>query len=162
MRGERHPRYYRKHSIQIGEWRREWSELITDKKTIRELRRSGEAITRSYKTRIRSSPINRLFGALIRHFASDLPAGDVRPYGISIQDWEYNLRKAERILKRKSPGPWTALEVYYALGSGAGLCGDCRTVLIRGFRINGQTTTRAKEFCNKACQMKAKRRKDDV
>jgi hypothetical protein len=159
VRGERQPRYYRKHSIQIGEWRREWSELIIDKKIIRELRRNAMPMVRLKKTPIRSSPVNRLFGALIRHFASDLPAGDVRPYDVTVHDWEYNLRKAERLLKRKSPGPWTALEVYYALGRGAGLCRACRTFLIRGFRINGGRITRAKEFCDDSCKMRAARRK---
>jgi hypothetical protein len=159
VRGERHPRYYRKNSIQIGEWRRDWSELITDKRIIRGLRRNAVPMVRLKKTPILSSPVNRLFGALIRHFASDLPAGDVRPYDVTVHDWEYNLRKAERLLKRKSPGPWTALEVYYALGRGAGLCRACRTFLIRGFRINGGRITRAKEFCDDSCKMRAARRK---
>ena len=48
VRGERRPRYYRKQSIQIGEWRREWSELITDKKVIRELRRVSTPGLRRY------------------------------------------------------------------------------------------------------------------
>jgi hypothetical protein len=159
VRGERQLRYYRKHSVRIGEWRRDWSELIIDKKIIRELRRKGAPMIRSEKTPIPSSPVNRLFGALIKHFASDLPAGDVRPYDVTVHDWEYNLRKAERLLKRKSPGPWTALEVYYALGRGARLCRACRTFLIRGFRINGGRITRAKEFCDDSCKMRAARRK---
>jgi hypothetical protein len=159
VRGERRPRYYRKQSIQIGEWRREWSELITDKKVIRELRRTSAPMIRLKKTPVPSSPVNRLFGALIRHFASDLPAGDVRPYDITVRDWEYNLRKAERILKRKSAGPWTALEVYRTLGRGAGLCRGCRTFLIRGFRINGRRNTKAKEFCDSACKMRTERTK---
>jgi hypothetical protein len=160
VRGERRPRYYRKHSIQIGEWRREWSELITDRKVIREIRRKAAPMIESKKTPVLSSPVNGLFGALIRHFATDLPAKDGRPYDVSLLDWEYNLRRAERLLNRKSAGPWTALEVYYALGRGAGLCRTCRTFLIRGFKINGSRITRAKEFCNRACQMKAERRKD--
>jgi hypothetical protein len=112
------------------------------------------------KTPIPSSPVNRTFEALIEHFGSDRPAGDVRPYDVTMYDWEYNLRWAERLLKRKSAGPWTALEVYRILARGAGLCGTCRTLLIRGFKINGSRITRTKTFCNRACQMKAERRKD--
>jgi hypothetical protein len=160
VRGERKLRYYRIRSIKIGEWKRDWTELITDKKVIRELRRKTAPMIRLKKTPIPSSPVNRLFGALIRHFASDLPAGDVRPYDITVHDWEYNLRWAERLLKRKSAGPWTALEVHRILTRGAGLCDTCHTLLIRGFKINGSRITRAKEFCDKACQMRAERRKD--
>ena len=127
---------------------------------IRQLRRSAAPMIGLKKTPIRSSPVNRLFGALIRYYASDLPGGDVRPYGISASDWEYNLRWAEHLLKQKSAGPWTALEVYRILGRGARPCRGCRTFLIRGFKINGSRITRAKKCCNKACQMRAERRKD--
>jgi hypothetical protein len=135
-------------------------DLITDEKIIRELRRKGEAMIRSERTPILSSPVNRLFGELIRHFASDLPAWQRLPRDVTPSDWEYNLRKAERLLKRKSSGPWTALEVYRTLGRGARLCRACRTFLIRGFRIEGRKITRAKEFCDKACKMRAGRRKN--
>jgi hypothetical protein len=37
VRGERQPRYYRKHCIRFGEWKREWFELVFDKDEIREL-----------------------------------------------------------------------------------------------------------------------------
>jgi hypothetical protein len=97
--------------------------------------------------------------ALIKHFASDLPAGDVRPNDIGVSDWEYNLRRAERLLERTGAGPWTASEVYRILGRGARLCRACRTFLIRGFRINGSRITRARDFCDDACKMKAERRK---
>jgi hypothetical protein len=159
VRGERRPRYYRRHSIQIGEWKRDWSELITDKKLIREIRRQRAAIVESEKIPIPSSPVNRLFAALIRHFASDLPGGNVRPYDANVHDWEYNLRMAERLLRQKSTGLWTALEVYRTLGRGAHLCQACRTFLIRGFRIHGRRITKAREFCDDACKMRAERRK---
>jgi len=45
------------------------TELITDKKIIRELRRKAAPMVRLKKTPILSSPVNRLFGALIRYFA---------------------------------------------------------------------------------------------
>jgi hypothetical protein len=157
VRGERKPRYYHIRSIQIGEWRRVWSELITEKKLIRELRRQQLNMIRSEKVPVPSSAVNRLFGALIRYYASDLAGGDVRPYGMSACDWEYNLRWAERLLKRKSPGPWTALEVYHTLVRGARLCRGCRTFLIRGFRIHGSKITRAREYCDDACKMRAAR-----
>ena len=47
IRGERGLRYYRMHSVQFGEWRREWSELITDGKIIRELRQQRVPFIRS-------------------------------------------------------------------------------------------------------------------
>ena len=160
VRGERQPRYYRQHSVSFGEWKREWSELITDKEVIQELLRQQVPMSRSYKTPIRSSSVNQLFGALIQQFANDLPKDDLRlPKEVSTEDWEFNLRRARRILERKYAGPWMALEVYRALGRGARLCGACRTFLIRGFRINGRRITRAREFCDDACKMKAERRK---
>ena len=160
VRGERQPRYYRKHSVRFGEWQRDWSELITDKKVIHELLRQQVPMSQAYKTPIRSSSVNQLFGALIQQFASDLPKHDLRlPKEVSAKDWEFNLRRARRILERKDAGPWTALKVYRALGRGARLCGSCRTFLIRGFRINDRRITRAREFCDDACKMRAKRRK---
>ena len=59
-----------------------------------------------------------------------------------------------------STGPWTAAEVAKKLVRGVRLCGACRTFLIRGFRINGRQITRAREFCDDACKMKAERRKN--
>jgi len=160
IRGERKPRYYRRHSICFGEWKREWSELITDKKLIRELHRKRVLMTRSKKTPILSSRVNWLFGELIRVFANEVPQPEhVPPEGINAADWEYNVRRAWLILERKHAGPWTALEVYRALGRGARQCAACRTLLIRGFRINGSRITRARQFCDDACKMKTERRK---
>jgi hypothetical protein len=160
IRGERQPHYWRRHCVRFGQWKREWSELITDRDVIRQLRQQAVPMIRSEKTPVRSSPINGLFGALIRQFGSDLPKNDIRlPKEVSADDWEFNLRRARRILERKHAEPWTTLEVYYALGRGARVCGACRTFLIRGFRINGRRITRARQFCDEACKMKAERRK---
>jgi len=160
IRGERQLRYYRNHSVRFGEWNRKWSELITDKKVIRELDRERVPMTRFNKTPILSSRVNWLFGELIRVFANQVPEPErVPPEGISAADWEYNVRRARHILERKHAEPWTTLEVYYALGRGARVCGACRTFLIRGFRINGRRITRARQFCDEACKMKAERRK---
>jgi hypothetical protein len=165
VRGERRPRYYRKHSLQFGEWKRGWTELITDRKIIRELREKSTPMIRSDKTPIPSSSVNRLFAALIRQFASDLPKDErVCPKDVSASDWEFNLRRAQRLLagKRHLTGPWTASEVAKKLVRGGRLCGACRTFLIRGFRINGRRITRAREYCDDACKMRAERRKNRI
>jgi hypothetical protein len=161
VRGERHPRYYRKHSVQIGEWKRDWSELISDKKIISELRRFGWSMIQSEKTPIPSSPVNRLFGALISRFASDSQGELMRPEEISESDWEFNISRTQRVLagKQNLTGRWTAREVAKKLVRGGRLCGACRTYLIRGFRINGRRITRAKKYCDDACKMRAERRK---
>ena len=114
------------------------------------------------RTPIPSSPVNRLFAALIRQFAGELRKDEfVCPTGVSASDWEFNLRRAQRILEGKnhSTGPWTASEVAKKLVRGGRLCRGCRTYLIRGFRINGRKITRAREYCDDACKMKAERRK---
>jgi len=159
VRGERQPRYYRKHCIRFGEWKREWFELVSDKDEIRELRQRDVLMGRSEKTPVRSSPVNRLFGALIQQFASELPKDLRLPKEVTPEDWEFNLLRARRILERKHAGPWTALEVYYALGRGARPCADCRTFLIRGFRVSGSRITRARKLCADACKMRRQRRK---
>jgi len=162
VRGKRRLRYYRMHSLQFGEWSREWSELITDGKIIRELRRQGVPFIRSDKTPVLSSPVNQLFGKLIRHFGSDVPKSEqMLPVGMSAADWEFNVHWAGRVLsgKKHLTGPWTALEVARKLVRGAGLCGACRTFLIRGFRINGRRITPARKFCDNACKMRSQRRK---
>jgi hypothetical protein len=52
---------------------------------------------------------NRLFGALIRQFASDLPKLDLPPQGVSASDLEFAVRRAQRVLagKKHLTGPWT-------------------------------------------------------
>ena len=111
IRGERKLRYYRNHSVRFGEWKREWSELITDKKVIRELDRERVPMTRFNKTPILSSRVNWLFGELIRVFANQVPEPErVPPEGISAADWEYNVRRARHILERKHAEPWTTLD----------------------------------------------------
>ena len=61
--------------------------MFTDKKVIYEPRRK-RAPDRSNKTPIPSSPVNRLFGELLRQFASDLPKPErTPPEGISSTDW---------------------------------------------------------------------------
>jgi hypothetical protein len=150
------------HSVQFGEWGREWSELITDPKVIRDLRRQRAPMIRSNNTPVPSSPVNQLFGELIRYFASDLPKSEhVPPVGVSAHDWEFNVRRAQRVLagKKHLTGPWTALEVARKLVRGGRLCSACRTFLIRGFRINGRTISRAREYCDDACKTRAERRK---
>jgi len=162
VRGERRPRYYRRHSLQFGEWRREWSELITDRKIIQQLRKENTPMVRFDRTPISSSPVNRLFAALIRQLASDLPKDElIFSTDVRASDWEFNLRRAQRILagKNHSAGPWTASEVAKKLARGGRICRGCRTYLIRGFRINGRRITRAREFCDDACKMRAERRK---
>lgn len=162
VRGQRQPRYYRWHSLQLGQWKREWKELITDRNLIRQLRKNGNPVDQSDRTPIPSSPVNRLFGALIRQLASDLPKDEpAYPQDVSASDWEFNLRRAQRVLagKKHLSGPWTAAEVAKKLVRGGRLCRGCRTYLIRGFRINGRKITRAREFCDDACKMRAERRK---
>ena len=51
VRGERRLRYYWRHKLQFGEWSREWTELITDRKSIRELRQDGTPTVQLKKTR---------------------------------------------------------------------------------------------------------------
>ena len=80
---------------------------------------------------------------------------------MSDADWEFNIRWARRRLggKKHLTGPWTASEAAKKLVRGGCLCRGCRTYLIRGFRINGQKITRAREYCDDACKMRAERRK---
>jgi hypothetical protein len=150
IRGERGLRYYRMHSVQFGEWRRE-------------LRRQCVPIIRTDKTPVLSSSVNQLFGELIRYFGSNVPKSEqALPIGMSASDWEFNVDRAQRLLagKKHLTGPWTALEVARKLVRGGRLCGGCRTFLIGGFRINGRRITRARQFCDDACKMRAERRTD--
>ena len=162
VRGEPGLQYWRKQSIQFGEWKREWKELITDRKTICKLRQDGTAIIRSEKTPVPMSSGNELFAALIKQFAGEIPQdGCIRPECVSEADWEFNLRRAQRLLAEKKHvnGRWTAPEVATRLFRRGRLCRGCSTFLIRGFRINGRKITRAREYCDDACKMRAERRK---
>ncbi len=38
-------------------------------------------------------------------------------------------------------------------------CSVCSTPMLRGFRVGGRAITRARKFCNKACEMAFRRRK---
>jgi hypothetical protein len=162
VRGDRQLQYYRRQSIQIGQWSREWWTLIIDKKLIRELRRQAPPMIRSKQIAVPLSPVNAMFAGVIDRLSNDSEREAVLPAGIDESDLEFNVTRAKRVLagKKGPAGPWTRLEIAKKLVRGARLCGACRTFLIRGFRIHGSKITRAKEFCNKACQMRAERRKD--
>jgi hypothetical protein len=161
VRGERQMQYYRKRSIRIGEWRRDWWELITDKKVIRELRRQQPRMIRSNKIAVPLSPVNAMFAALIDRLGSDSQGEFLLPEEVSESDWEFNVWRAKRMLGRKKGliGPGSRLEVAKKLVRGANRCGACRSYLIRGFRIGGRKITRRREYCDGACKMRAERRK---
>ena len=74
------------------------------------------------RTPISSSPVNRLFAALIRQLASDLPKDElIFSTDVRASDWEFNLRRAQRVFagKNHSTGPWTVSEVAKKLVRGA-------------------------------------------
>ena len=78
---------------------------------MRDLRCSLVPLIRSNKTPIPSSPVNWLFGELIRVFANAVTDPErLPPEGINVSDWEYNVRRARRILagKKHLTGLWTA------------------------------------------------------
>jgi len=159
VRGERRPRFYRIHSVQFGKWRQVWSELITDRSMIRDLRKKGHLPIQSSVVPLRSSPVNRLFGDLIATFGEGLLQSKGSPDYISPRDWEYNLKRAKRLLSGKNhrAGPWAASDVYRIIGRGSTLCKACHTPLLRGFKINDRLITRRRQFCDDACKMNSKR-----
>ena len=161
VRGERRPRYYRRRSVQFGEWRRDMYELITDRQTISQIRREPAPVPPTRKTYTLSSPVDGLFAALISQLSSDCQGELVLPEEVSASDWELNVSWAELVLagKKGLTGPWSRSEIAKRLARGAIRCGTCGTYLILGFWIGGRKITRAKEFCNKACLMKAQRQK---
>ena len=161
VRGERRPRYYRRRSVQFGEWRRDMYESITDRQTISQIRREPAPVPPTRKTYTLSSPVDGLFAALISQLSSDCQGELVLPEEVSASDWELNVSWAEFVLagKKGLTGPWSQSEIAKRLVRGARLCRGCRGYLIRGFRINGRRITRAREYCDNACKMRAERRK---
>jgi hypothetical protein len=161
VRGERQLQYYRKRCLRIGEWSRDWWELITDKKLIRELRRQPSPVLRSNQIAVPLSPVNAMCAALIGRLASDSQGEFLLPEEVSEWDWEFNVSRAKRILagKKGLTGPGSRLEIAKKLVRGAKRCGACRSYLIRGFRIGGRKITRRREYCDSTCKMRAERRK---
>jgi hypothetical protein len=160
IRGERQLCYYRRQPSQVGEWwRRKWK-LITDKKLIRELRQEPASMMRSNRVEIPLSPVNTMFALLIGRLSSDPQGEFVLPEDVSESDWEFNVSHAKHLLAGKKGliGPGSRLEIAKKLVRGARLCRGCRTFLIRGFRIHGSKITRAREYCDDACKMRAARR----
>jgi hypothetical protein len=161
VRGERRLQYYRKRSIQIGEWRRDWWELITDKRLIRELCRQPPPMIRSNQIAVPLSPVNAMSAALIERLASDCQGEFLLPEDVSESDLEFNVSQAKRMLAGKTglTGPRSRLEIAKKLVRGANRCGACRSDLIRGFWISGRKITRVREYCDDSCKMRAARRK---
>jgi hypothetical protein len=51
-------------------------------------------------------PVNRLFGALMQRFVSDLPKSNlVLPKGVRASDWDFKRHRAQRFLKWKKKRP---------------------------------------------------------
>jgi hypothetical protein len=161
VRGERQLQYYCKRSIQIGEYRRFWWEVITDEKLIRELRRQPLPMIRSNQIAVPLSPVNAMCAALIDRLASDSQGEFLLPKDVSESDWEFNVSQANRMLESKKglTRPGSRLEIAKKLVRGANRCGACRSYLIRGFRIGGRKITRRREYCDSTCKMRAERRK---
>jgi hypothetical protein len=161
VRGERQLQYYRKRSIRIGEWTRVWWELTRDKKLIRELRRQPPRMIRSNQIAVPLSPVNAMCAALIDRLASDSPGEFLLPEEVSESDWEFNVSQAKRLLagKKGLTGPGSRLEIAKKLVRRGNRCSACRSYLIRGFRIGGRKITRAREYCDSTCKMRAERRK---
>lgn len=143
FKGERSPRYYRRREVVFGEWRDVFKERIPKPR----LGIGGISRVKPY----RQSPMNQLFGALIAEFAN-LPKRAPLPPRLRA-DWDFNLQRAERLLKN-APRPLDARTVYYALGKRSKLCKSCHAHILRGFKINGRITTRARDFCDDACKMR--------
>lgn len=164
VRGERTPRYYLVRRYAFRNWQRTEFKRVFDRASIRKLLKDPlREKHHSSSIPIHRGPMNRLFGDLIQHFASDLPKHKtLPPTSFGRADWNHNVRHARRILESKNhrPGPWTASEVYQKLGLGHGwkLCKGCGSLILRGFRINGELITRRREFCDDACKMVSKRR----
>lgn len=164
IRGERKPLFYLKKANRFGKWEWPYSELLTDPLAVRRLLSEGRPVSHSYQVRIRSSPMNRLFGDLIAAFGEGLQKPERPPEYLSSTDWDYNVRRAQRLLagKKNRVGPWTASQVYRILGRGSKLCKACHTPMLRGFKLNAQRITRRRDFCDDACKMALGRRKKQV
>jgi hypothetical protein len=162
-RGEREPEYWLTREIRFRNWRRTWRELLTGRGLIRRLLREQRHVFHLTQTPYRQSPMNRLFGALIREFGQELkdplnrlPDGAEWPPSEFTQDWEFNIQRAKKLLLESYPsGYWTVSQVFHALGKQSVLCNACRTPIMRGFRIGGRITSRRSKFCDDACRMKA-------
>jgi len=164
-RGQRAVEYWLTQEIRFRNWRKTWRELITDPAEIRRLRREGRPVIYRRQIPYRQSPMNRLFGALIRELGQEfkdpsnrLPDGAEWPPIEFADDWGFNLQKARKLLSKRYPGgSWTTLQVYQALGRRSALCNGCRTPVLRGFRIGGHLVTQRAKYCDAACKMKSRR-----
>jgi hypothetical protein len=117
---------------------------------------------RSNQIAVPLSPVNAMFAALIDRLASDCQGEFLLPEDVSESDGEFNVSQAKRMLadKKGLTGPGSRLEIAKKLVRGANRCGACRSYLIWGFRIGGSKITRAREYCDSTCKMRAERRKD--
>ena len=150
--------------IRFRNWRFSWRELLNDRALIRRLR-IDRPVIHWRQTPYRQSPMNRLFGALIRELGQEFKAPSNRlPRGVEwpplefAKDWEFNVQKAKKLLSKRYPGgSWTVSQIYHAFGRQAVLCGGCRTPVLRGFRIAGRLVTSRAQYCDAACKVKGRR-----
>jgi len=164
-RGQRVPQYWLAHEFNVRNWRFSWRELINDRALIRRLLRQGRPVIHWQQTPYRQSPMNRLFGALIRELGQEfkdpsnqIPDGAEWPPLEFAEDWEFNVQKAKKLLSKRYPsGSWTVSHASHALGRRSALCNGCRTPVLRGFRIGGRLVTRRARYCDAACKMKGRR-----
>jgi hypothetical protein len=71
-RGQKAAEYWLAHQIRFRNWERSWRELVIDPAEIRRLRREARPVIHRRQIPYRQSPMNRLFGALIRELGWSL------------------------------------------------------------------------------------------
>jgi len=159
-KGSRRKSYWITRQVQFLNWKRTLFELLTDRKTINKLlrdpnRKSYQIVRRP----IRSSPMNRMVGELIRVFAQRVSNPEsLPPKGVSIEDWHHNIKRAKALLKHRT-GPLTGYGVFKILAPKYKLCMTCGTPMPLGFRYQGRAITKARDFCNEACGKKFERKR---
>ena len=154
-RGERRRSVWRKRTRRIGPWRWVRSTQVTDQTEVRRVLCDSPPSQDKLVVPISSSAMDRLLAALMFTLSDSvgLPPPDASV--TASPDWCFNLKWARRRIARR--GPADAEKVLAALVRGCRLCVHCRTPILVGCKLNGQTVREDRVHCSAACRQARRR-----
>src|SRR5207244_3944783 len=79
---------------------------------------------------------------------------------VSPSDWAHNLKWAIRRLRKTGPTSASVGAIALALSRKCRLCPACHTPILHGCRLQGKRIAKDRQFCDNACKMTHRRRRD--
>jgi hypothetical protein len=147
--------------VRVGDttWEESTLERVNHRPVVRRLLREGLLEADGDFVLLRTSPMRQLLIALAGAQGPASDASSDRP--VSSPDWIHNVNwaaKRVRKARKHASSPYYG-DVLRALTKGCELCPACHTPILRGCRLQGVLIAADRQFCDAACKMAFRRRR---